>query len=96
MPSKEEASPKIGAGHAQAMFRLGLKELREIASFHGSNIQQPGEYGLYGTRTPGEVAEAREISGKDLEEEKSVLAERMREAESREDHERDCRDLDKE
>lgn len=95
MALRDEPSPKIGAGHAEAMFRLGLKELREIAHFHGSNIAQPAEHGLFGNRTPGEVAEGREISGKDLEEEKSGLAERLREAEMREDKQREEPDLDR-
>lgn len=47
--------PKIGAGHASAMFRLGLRELRAFF-FPESNVAQPSEYGIWGTRTPGEVA----------------------------------------
>lgn len=49
---------KIGAGHASAMWRQGLRELRG-ALYSESNVAQPSEYGLYGTMTPGEVAEAR-------------------------------------
>lgn len=50
--------PKIGAGHLAAMGRLGLHELRS-AFYPESNVAQRSEYGLYGTMTPGEVAEAR-------------------------------------
>ena len=46
---------KFGAGHAQAMFRQGLKELRAVVTFEGS-AAQPTEYGIFGTLTPGEVA----------------------------------------
>lgn len=97
-----EQSPKIGEGHAAAMARLGLRELRQAAFFSESNVAQQTEYGLYGTRTPGEVAEARRSGeGKDLEEvapeqgEKSVLAERLQEAETRDDHGRDDKSLDR-
>lgn len=89
---------KIGEGHAEAMFRQGLRELRG-ALYPESNVAQQPEYGMYGTRTPGEVAEARRDDVRDLEEEKSadrgsVLEERMREADGREAHGRDDRDLD--
>ena len=49
---------KIGEGHAAAMGRMGLHELRGMV-YPESNIAQRSEYGLYGTRTPGEVADAR-------------------------------------
>ncbi len=78
---------KIGEGHLAAMGRLGLRELR-AATYPDGNVAQPSEYGLYGTQTPGEVAEARR-EGHELEEEKgssrgSILDERVREAEARE------------
>jgi hypothetical protein len=59
MKQDKQTTPKIGSGHAAAMARLGLKELRAAAFPETSNIAQPSEYGLYGTRTPGEVAESR-------------------------------------
>lgn len=46
--------PKIGAGHAHAMWRQGLAELR-AAVYSDSSIAQPTEYGIYGTATPSEV-----------------------------------------
>jgi hypothetical protein len=58
MVPNEDKQTKIGSGHAAAMARLGLKELR-AAVFPDSNVAQPSEYGLYGTLTPGEVAESR-------------------------------------
>ncbi len=75
---KDKATPKIGTGHAEAMFRQGLAELRG-AFYSESNVAQPAQYGLYGTRTPGEIAEARRADGdRNLEEEsKSVLGERL-------------------
>lgn len=87
MAANELESPKIGAGHASAMFRQGLKELRG-ALYPDSNVAQHQEYGLYGTRTPGEVAEARRSDERDLEEEpqrESVLAERLERAEQSKD-----------
>jgi hypothetical protein len=85
MSAKEIRETKIGAGHASAMARLGLKELRS-AAYPESNVAQPSEYGLYGTRTPGEVAEARRSDERDLEEEKpkdSIIDDRLQQAESR-------------
>lgn len=95
---KPEHVPKIGEGHAEAMLRLGLKELRAAAVLSpDSNIAQPPEYGLYGTRTPGEVAADRRAEELDRdaeeldrdEEPKSVLADRIRQAEARDDRGRD-------
>lgn len=54
-----DQKPKIGAGHASAMFRQGLRELR-AAFFPDSNIAQPTEHGIFGTKTPGEVADSRQ------------------------------------
>jgi hypothetical protein len=97
MTTRNDATPKIGEGHASAMLRLGLKELRAAAVLSpDSNIVQPAEYGLYGTKTPGEVAESRRAEGLDLEEEKhSVLADRMRQADARDDHGTDSREMEK-
>lgn len=77
--------------------RQGLPELR-AAFYPESNVAQAPEYGLYGTRTPGEVAEARRADEMDMDEEssanrESVLGDRLREAESRSD--RDDRDQDR-
>ena len=66
--SSEKETPKIGAGHAAAMYRQGLAELR-AALYPESNVAQPAQYGLYGTRTPGEVAEARRSEGLERDEE---------------------------
>jgi hypothetical protein len=68
--AQEEMSPKYGAEHASAMFRQGLSELR-AALYNESNIAQPPQYGLYGTKTPGEVAEDRGSSGRELDEQPS-------------------------
>lgn len=51
---------KIGAGHASAMGRLGMRELRELGWFQNSNVAQPPEMGLYGTKTSGEIAAERD------------------------------------
>lgn len=63
--SDERAQPKIGAGHASAMARLGLAELRAAVAYSESNIVQPSPYGIYGTKTPGEVQEERKSSSRD-------------------------------
>jgi hypothetical protein len=79
--------PKIGEGHASAMLRQGVRELRG-AMYTGSNVAQPGEYGLYATQTPGEVAEARRPDDRNLEEEtpnKSIIGDRLRQSKDRDD-----------
>ncbi len=101
--ARDDPSPKIGAGHADAMWRQGLSELRG-AFFNEGNVAQPPQYGLYGTRTPGEVAgdklrdavesnEARELN----EEPTSILGERMdKAADMARDHRgRDSKDMER-
>lgn len=56
--AEEINESKIGDGHAAAMFRQGLSELRG-ALYNESNVAQHPQYGLYGTPVPGEIAEAR-------------------------------------
>ena len=52
------AESKIGAGHAQAMFRAGFKELAQVLpAFPGHSVQPVDELGLAGNLTPGEVGE---------------------------------------
>jgi hypothetical protein len=91
---------KIGEEHFSAWMRQGLRELR-AALYPDSNIAQQAEYGLYGTKTPGEVAEDRRDQPRDLEEEmpaanNSVLADRMRQAGGRDAGEDRGMDLDRE
>ena len=77
---------KIGEGSGSAFVRQGLRELRG-ALYADSNVAQPPEYGMYGTKTPGEIAEDRRGDNRDLEDEKaqdSVLGERMEQAKGRE------------
>lgn len=83
MSAKETGYTKIGTGHAGAMGRQGLAELR-AAMYTESNVAQQPQYGLYGTRTPGEVAEARRPDERDMEEEhgrESILEDRLKQAE---------------
>jgi hypothetical protein len=56
------SKPKFGAGHAAAMARLGLKELRNAANPSRESVAD-NEIGLYGTLTQGEIAEARDGPG---------------------------------
>jgi hypothetical protein len=56
------SKPKWGAGHAAAMARLGLRELRNAANPSRESVAD-NEIGLYGTLTQGEIAEAREGPG---------------------------------
>jgi hypothetical protein len=77
---------KIGEGHFSAWMRQGLRELR-AAFYPDSNVAQPPEYGLYGTKTPGEVAQDRRSESLDLSDEgkSSALDDRLREASKRDD-----------
>jgi hypothetical protein len=67
----DKSEGKIGAGHASAWLRQGLSELR-AALYPDSNVAQLPQYGLYGTRTPGEVAEARRAEEPNRDEERSA------------------------
>jgi hypothetical protein len=61
---------KIGAGHLEAMARLGLKELRNAANPSRESVADT-EIGLYGSATQGEIAEARGGPGQGPEQETS-------------------------
>lgn len=61
MAKQEQGTPKIGAGHASAMFRQGLAEIRG-ALYNEGTVAQPTQLGIYGTKTPGEVQHEREAS----------------------------------
>ncbi len=54
-----DAIPVIGKGHAAAMGRLGLAELRQALSFGYGSVEQPTPPGIFGSPTQGEIAEAR-------------------------------------
>lgn len=52
--------PKIGAGALGAMGRLGLHELRSVVqAFPDSNVVQPTEMGVLGTKSAQEVVDER-------------------------------------
>jgi hypothetical protein len=59
---------KIGEGHAGAMFRLGLKELRNAINPSRESVADQ-EIGVYGTLTQGEIADARGGPGQGPEQE---------------------------
>ena len=59
---------KIGEGHAAAMLRLGLKELRNAFNPSPQSVADT-EIGLFGTLTQGEIAEARGGPGQGPEQE---------------------------
>jgi hypothetical protein len=86
---------KIGEGHISAMGRQGIRELR-AAMYPESNVAQPAEYGIYGTKTPGEVAEARRPDERDLEEgqSRSIVDERLERAKDRGDRDEGSKDRD--
>jgi hypothetical protein len=63
--AKEESQPKLGAGHAEAMLRQGLSELRAALYNDGQSIAQPPQMGLYGTSTQREIYEGRRHEGRD-------------------------------
>jgi hypothetical protein len=92
---EKKPSQPIGTGHAAAMARLGLAELR-AAFYPESNVARHSEYGLYGTKTPGEVADDRREDSRDSADDRgkddSVLASKMRQAGPRDDPGKDDRD----
>jgi hypothetical protein len=59
---------KIGEGHAGAMLRLGLKELRNALNPSRESVADQ-EIGVYGTLTQGEIADARGGPGQGPEQE---------------------------
>lgn len=59
---------KFGEGHAAAMGRLGLTELRNLANPSRESVADK-EMGLYGTATQGEIASARKGPGEGPEQE---------------------------
>lgn len=77
--ASEENAPKIGAGHASAMFRQGLAELR-AAIYPDGNVAQPPQYGIYGTKTPGEVMQEKQGDVRDPDEKPSILEDKLKEA----------------
>jgi hypothetical protein len=87
---------KMGTGHASAFFRQGLRELRS-AFYPESNVaQQQSEYGLYGTRTPGEIAESRRFE-LEASQEGGPLGERFQSARrDSQESSRDAQDLERE
>ncbi len=90
---------KIGSEHAGAMWRQGLRELRG-AMYPESNVAQQAEYGIYGTSTPGEVAESRREDQRDMEDEKpagSVIESRINAMQSRgqEAPQREAQEMDR-
>lgn len=58
--NEQETKPKIGASHAAAMGRVGLKELSSILPAFPESVQPIEEYGLYGTVLPSDVAKSRD------------------------------------
>jgi hypothetical protein len=78
--ARNEPTPKLGAGHASAMFRQGLAELR-AATYPESNVAQPTVYGMAGTKTPGEVMQDKQGDLRDPDERPSILDERLKQVE---------------
>lgn len=90
--AQDDKKPPIGAGHASAMLRQGLAELRQ-AVYPDSNVAAQPQYGLYGTRTPGEVMQDRKAEGRDPDEEPSALNEPQKDGKHKSaDKDRDVRE----
>ena len=62
---------KFGEGHAAAMFRLGLKELRNAINPSRESVADQ-EIGVYGSLTQGEIADARDGPGKGSNQESRI------------------------
>ena len=79
---------KIGEGHAEAMLRLGLKELRNAANPSRESIADT-EMGLYGTQTQGEIAAARGGPGQGHEQESALSLDQLRGEANKKTHDND-------
>lgn len=77
----------IGEGHVAAMFRLGLKELRNAATPSRESVADT-EIGLYGTLTQGEIAQARRGPGAGPEQESKLSLDDLRAANGAKEPER--------
>lgn len=86
--ARKEKAPKIGAGHASAMFRQGLAELRG-AMYQQSNVAQPTQFGIYGVATPQEIVQAKQDESRDPDERPSILSEKLKEAEQQRETDRE-------
>ncbi len=75
-----QKDPKIGAGHADAMLRQGLAELR-AALYPESNVAQPPQMGLYGTATQREVYDGKQADTEEPASAPSTVDERLSNAE---------------
>lgn len=61
------ATPKIGQGHAGAMFRSGLKELGQILPATSESVQTVEEMGLAGNALPQEVFQERHLEAPNVD-----------------------------
>ena len=93
MSSADEPKGKIGDGHAAAMGRQGLNEMR-AALYPGSNVAQQPEYGLYGTRTQGEIAKDRKPKAQEHNDEQSLYGPEMSDQQEMEVDREDDRELE--
>ncbi len=89
----DKTESKIGDGHAAAMVRKGWHELG-AAMYTGSNIvSQQNEYGIFGSITPGEVANSREgnkAADEEKQHEASIVDDRIRNSSTREERPREA------
>lgn len=88
MAAKKHEHEKIGDGHFEAWIRQGAAEMRN-ALYPDSNVaQRQAEYGIWGTRTPGEVADDRRMVDRDFDDEPHHHVERNDRAQEDHDIER--------
>ena len=59
--------PKIGAGHAMAMGRLGLKEIGQALPAFPDSMRVIEEYGVFGNSLPQEVYDQKQSMMQELE-----------------------------
>jgi hypothetical protein len=72
---------KIGQGHAAAMGRLGLKELRNAVN-PSKESAADSELGLYGTMTPGKVADTQGHGNRQDKQQERQLQQQQRRGQS--------------
>jgi hypothetical protein len=55
--AEEDKRPKLGAGHASAMLRAGVKELAQVLPAFPDGVRPVEEPGLAGNLTPQEIVQ---------------------------------------
>lgn len=85
--TRDSKNVKWGSENLSAMGRQGLSELRG-AMYADSNVAQPPQPGIYGTKSQGEVADSRRADGAERDHEPaSQLESKLQELDAQQERE---------